>query len=198
MWVCVYDCWGNPQGIGSTLKKRCKTMTPYPKSIERKKKTYETHLHKSPSWEGKECVPRNSHSSFLIDTQTWLSCNTRKRKHNFSHFEIAVWQPAIMLQIPGQRSNHGNSFQNTPDAHGGKKGSFAPLALLCRFSSLRCQLSGTPDADRDTFSDAPRDHRGAPGRPFTLSPLYPHGSLLSFHPPSRGVFLFPSLLMTQP
>lgn len=44
-----------------------------------------------------------------------------KRKHNFSHFEIAVWQRAIVLQIPGRRGNHGNFFQNTPVAHGGKK-----------------------------------------------------------------------------
>lgn len=84
----------------------------------------------------------------------------RKRKHSFSHFEIAVWQQAIMLQIPGRRSNHGNLFQNTLVAHGVKKGSFTPLTLLCQLPSLRCQRSGIPDADRDTFSDAPQDHRG--------------------------------------
>lgn len=121
------------------------------------------------------------------DTQTELSYNTRKRKHNFSHFEIAVWQPAITLQIPGWRSNHGNFFQNTPAAQGGKKGSFAPL---CLFPSLHCQWSGTPDADRDTFSDAPRDCRG----PWVaLSFLPPHPpSLTAFFPPTflRG-FPFP-------
>lgn len=119
------------------------------------------------------------------DAQTKLSYNTRKRKHNFSHFEIAVWQPAIMLQIPGQRGNHGNLFQNTPAAHGGKKGSFfAPLALFCWFPSLRCQWSGTPDAERDTFSDAPRDHQG----PRTTL------SSLSFSvPPQPTAFLPPTL-----
>lgn len=131
-------------------------------------------------------VSHNSHGPFLThtDTQTELSYNTCKRKHNFSHFEIAVWQPAIMLQIPGRRGNHGNFFQNTPAAHGGKKGSFAPLALLCWFPSLRCQWSGTPDVDRDTFSDAPRDHQG---------PRAALSSLSSSVSPQLTAFLPPTL-----
>lgn len=61
---------------------------------------------------------------------------------------------------------------------------FAPLALFCWFPSLRCQWSGTPDAERDTFSDAPRDHQG----PRTTL------SSLSFSvPPQPTAFLQPTL-----
>lgn len=105
-------------------------------------------------------------------------------------FEIAVWQGAIALQIPGERSYHGNFFQNTPVAHGGKKGSFTPLALLRWLPSLHCQWSGIPDADRDTFSDAPRDHQG-PRAVLSSPPLPVHPQLAAFHPPLLRGFPFP-------
>lgn len=42
----------------------------------------------------------------------------------------------------------------------GRKGCFAPLTLLSLLPSLHCKWSGTPDADRDTFSDVPKDNQG--------------------------------------
>lgn len=123
-------------------------------------------MHTTQSHTHTEKSSPNSHDGpFLThtDTQTELSCYTCKRKHNFSHFEIAVWQLAITLQIPGRRGNHGNSFQNTPAAHGEKEGSFR--SLLCMLPFLCCQWSGTPDAGRDTFTDAPVEPRG----PLSLS-----------------------------
>lgn len=69
-----------------------------------------------------------------------------------------------------------------------RKGSLTPLALLCGLRFLRCQWSGIPDADRDTFSDAPRIARDlrAPPRsraPSTLPPLY------AFRPPNHPTLL---------
>lgn len=73
-----------------------------------------------------------------IDSQTELSQNSCKRKHNFSHFEIAVWQPAITLQIPDWRGNYGNPFQNTPATQKGKKELYLPLSLLIQLLTLHC------------------------------------------------------------
>lgn len=105
-------------------------------------------------------------------------------------FEIVVWQRAITLQIPGHRSCYSNFFQNTPVAHGRKKGSFTPLALLCWFPPLHCQWSGIPDADRDTFSDAPWDHQG-PRTVLSSPPFSVLPQLTAFHPPLLRGFPFP-------
>lgn len=70
-----------------------------------------------------------------------------------------------------------------PVAHGVQKGSFTPLTFLCQLPSLRCQWSGIPDTDRDTFSDAPQDHRGPWAALPSLCPSVPP-QLTAFHPPS--------------
>lgn len=122
-----------------------------------------------------------------------------KRKHNFSHFEIAVWQQAIMLQIPGRRGNHGNFFQNTRRPWRKEKGRLRPSLSSVDYVFLRCQWSGIPDADRDTFSDAPRDRQGPPSAPSFSSPF--HAPTTPRFPParpfSRGFSFFLGLLMTQ-
>lgn len=80
-----------------------------------------------------------------------------------------------------------------------RKGSFTPLALLCGLRFLHCQWSGIPDADRDTFSDAPRDRQGPPSAPSFSSPF--HAPTTPRFPParpfSRGFSFFLGLLMTQ-
>lgn len=75
-----------------------------------------------------------------------------------------------------------------------RKGSLTPLALLCGLRFLRCQWSGIPDADRDTFSDAPRDRQGPPSAPSFTSPF--HAPTTSRFPPAsvpllQRLFLFP-------
>ena len=141
-----------------------------------------------------KCASLHSHGPFLAhaDTQTKLSYNTRKRKHNFSHFEIAVWQPAIMLQIPGQRGNHGNLFQNTPAAHGGKKGSFLRPSLSSAGSHLYAANGVELLTQRRIPSLTYLGITRGPEPPFLPYPfLSPHSLPLSFHPPSQGAFLFP-------
>lgn len=67
----------------------------------------------------------------------------------------------------------------------GRKGCFAPLTLLSLLPSLHCKWSGTPDADRDTFSDVPKDNRGL------LWPTIPQ-NLPSFLLLYQGAFLLAS------
>lgn len=123
--VCIclpLGCWGNPQGNATTFE------------IARYDPDQFCHKTSKGLWKptNKCIIPRKDIKESIfplvsfpnVYRHTDLSYNTRKRKHNSSLFEIAVWQPAITLQIPDQRSNHGNSFQNTPAAYGGKKGLF--------------------------------------------------------------------------